>query len=253
MYGSNFTEPGAAGLKAGINEVFLTFVGLNNYSNDNGSGPVLDFVFTSKANPSREYRHRMFPVDAATLPTRYQDYVTNATKKGGNVLSLADFSARQYDNFSGEVKQIITQYMSQSKFEEYRTRWLAKLKEKNLPQTFEAFVKFVSTALATEVPNFKQIPGYLLLGYRPNSKYLSTPRFAQDTGIYFATDPDIKLELWDNSKMVFTKPDSGNQGGFVINDDDMPVTSNAAPTSATKAEEPVKEAAVSADDDDLPF
>lgn len=251
MYGEKFTEPGGAGLQAGVNEVNLTFVGINRYENAKGSGPVLDFVFTSKKNPSREFRHRLFPVDESTLKSRYQDYVTNATKRGSVVSAYEEFRAKQYNDFNGEVKLLITQYMAASKFDEHRKAWLAKLQEKGKSPTFENFVSFITTALVRESPNYKDITGYLLLGYRPNSKYLSAPRFNSDTALYFATDPDIKLELWESSKMSFTKPEVA--GGFNISADEMPVTGAPTSTNTATTEANSASSANSDDDDDLPF
>lgn len=258
-YGQGFVEPTANTFKAGTNDVKLSFIGLANYKTKAGDeGQALDFIFIDATNPSSEFRHRMFPIVEETLPARYQEYVQNAAKasQGRQPLSFDEFRAKQFNLFSGEVKAIITQFVPAKTFDESVASWSKKLEAGGTRPTFELFVGFINAVMTKFAPNYKEILGHLLLGYQPKSKYLTVPRYNRDCGLYFVTDKDIPLTLWESSKMVFTKPEQ-DRGGFEVESGGMPIIASAeGPVIAgapAVAGGPVVAAQPDADDDDLPF
>ena len=149
MYGLEFQDPNASRgttFVPGENKVTLKSFAIELVSSANYQGDVLDIIFAN--NEGDEYRHRIFPVDKASIPAAYQKYLERMTKSTKAPLSQDDFAKTElYAKVNSEIKSFIAEYISEEQFNESLKAWQAHLKTTGTAPTFELFVGFCAGVL----------------------------------------------------------------------------------------------------------
>jgi hypothetical protein len=219
MYGLEFQDPNAqkgTTFVAGENKVTLKSFAIEPVNSANYQGDVLDIIFVN--NEGDEYRHRIFPVDKASIPASYQKYLERMTKSTKAPLSQDDFAKMDlYAKVNTEIKTFVAEYISEEQFNESLKAWVTHLKTTGTEPTFELFVGFCAGVLRKYRPDFAKVEAKIVLGYKKNSQYLSIPTSVNyNCNQYITTNPDIELKVLGGNYSM-NKPDRADKpGGYNV-------------------------------------